>query len=69
MGLTSTRWTLAAGAADIDRDGYPELFIANDYGINEFYFNDKGKKFHERGESTLIGLSPKSGMNVSFGDI
>ena len=68
-GLTSTRWTLAAGTADIDGDGFPELFIANDYGINEFYFNEKGKKFVEEGESTLIGLSPKSGMNVSFGDI
>ena len=68
-GLTSTRWTLAAGTADIDGDGFPELFIANDYGINEFYFNEKGKKFIEKGESTLIGLSPKSGMNVSFGDI
>jgi hypothetical protein len=68
-GLTSTRWTLAAGAADVNRDGYPDLFIANDYGINEFYFNEKGLKFHENGESTLIGLSPKSGMNVSFGDV
>ena len=68
-GLTSTRWTLAAGAADVNRDGYPDLFIANDYGINEFYFNEKGIKFHENGESTLIGLSPKSGMNVSFGDV
>ena len=67
-GLTSTRWTLAAGAADVDQDGYPELFIANDYGINEFYFNERGKKFVEKGGSTLIGLSPKSGMNVSFGD-
>ena len=68
-GLTSTRWTLAAGAADINYDGYPELFIANDYGINEFYINEAGKKFHETGEKALIGLTPKSGMNVSFGDI
>ena len=68
-GLTSTRWTLAAGAADINNDGYPDLFIANDYGINEFYINEKGGKFHEIGEKALIGLSPKSGMNVSFGDI
>ncbi len=68
-GLTSTRWTLAAGAADINNDGYPELFIANDYGINEFYINEGGKRFNEEGESALIGLTPKSGMNVSFGDI
>jgi enediyne biosynthesis protein E4 len=69
VGLTSTRWTLAAGAADVNGDGYPELFIANDYGINEFYYNDKGRKFVDKGENALIGLSPKSGMNVSFGDV
>jgi len=68
-GLTSTRWTLAGGAADLNLDGFPELFIANDYGINEFYINEDGKKFREIGESALIGLTPKSGMNVSFGDI
>jgi enediyne biosynthesis protein E4 len=69
VGLTSTRWTLAAGAADLNQDGYPDLFIANDYGINELYINENGKRFHETEESALIGLSPKSGMNVSFGDI
>jgi hypothetical protein len=67
-GLTSTKWTLAAGAVDLNHDGYPELFIANDYGINELYFNDKGNKFIEKGKNALIGLAPKSGMNVSFGD-
>ena len=67
-GLTSTKWTLAAGAVDINNDGYPELFIANDYGINELYFNDKGNRFIEKGKKALIGLAPKSGMNVSFGD-
>ncbi len=68
MGLTSTRWTLAAGAIDVNNDGYQDLFIANDYGINEFYFNDKGKEFIEQGKEVLVGMTPKSGMNVSFGD-
>ncbi len=68
-GLISTRWTLAAGAIDINHDGYPDLFIANDYGINELFINEDGKKFNEIEESALIGLTPKSGMNVSFGDI
>ncbi|MBN2347735.1 MAG: CRTAC1 family protein [Bacteroidales bacterium] len=67
-GLTSTRWTLAAGAADINQDGFPELIIANDYGIDEFYFNNNGNRFTEAGDATTIGFSPKSGMNVSFGD-
>ncbi len=67
VGLSSTRWTLAAGAVDVNYDSYPELIIANDYGIDEFYFNEKGEKFIES-DNTSIGFSPKSGMNVSFGD-
>jgi hypothetical protein len=69
VGLTSTRWTLAAGSADVNRDGFPELVIANDYGIDEFYFNVNGKRLVEESRNTMIGFSPKSGMNVSFGDV
>jgi enediyne biosynthesis protein E4 len=68
-GLTSTKWTLAAAAADFNGDGYPDLFIANDYGENELYINDKGKRFVEVGKQAGIGNIPKSGMSVSFGDI
>lgn len=68
-GLTSTKWTLAAGAADINGDGYPDLFIANDYNVNQLYINEKGKKFTEAGRQSGIGNIPKSGMCVSFGDI
>jgi hypothetical protein len=68
-GLTSTRWTLAAGSADINGDGFPELIVANDFGIDEFYINREGKHFVDEGNSTMIGFSPKSGMNVSFGDV
>ncbi len=68
-GLNSTRWTLAACAADINEDGYPELIVANDYGVDEFYYNNNGEGFIEDGVSTNIGFSPKSGMNVSMGDI
>lgn len=69
MGITSRRWALAAGAADLRGTGYPDLFIANDYGVSEIYFNQDGKRFLEAGERTRVGFAPKSGMNVSFGDI
>jgi len=69
VGLTSTRWTLAAGAVDVNLDGFPELFVANDYGIDEFYLNRNGEYFEEQGSETNIGFSPKSGMNVSIGDV
>jgi hypothetical protein len=68
-GMTSTKWTLAAGAVDINGDGFIELIIANDYSIDEFYLNAGGKMFVEVGKEVGIGFTPKSGMNISFGDI
>jgi enediyne biosynthesis protein E4 len=68
VGIDSRRWALAAVAADLRGTGYPDLFIANDYGISELFFND-GKRFHEVGKQTGVGFSPKSGMNASLGDV
>ena len=68
-GLNSTKWTLAVAASDFNGDGYPDLFIANDYNVNELYINHKGEKFTEIGSKSGIGKIPKSGMSVSFGDI
>ena len=68
LGINSRRWALAAVAADLRDTGYPDLFIANDYGVSELYFND-GNRFHEVGEQTGVGFAPKSGMNASVGDI
>lgn len=69
LGPQSNRWTFAVGAADLRDTGYPDLFVANDYGINEIFFNNEGKGFTEATNDTRIGAVPKSGMNVSFGDI
>ncbi|HET9524957.1 MAG TPA: CRTAC1 family protein [Pyrinomonadaceae bacterium] len=68
VGIDTRRWALAAAAADLRGTGNIDLFIANDYGISELFFND-GKQFREAGKDTGVGFSPKSGMNASFGDI
>jgi hypothetical protein len=68
MGLTDHSWTLAAGAADLRGTGRQDLFIANDYGVSQLYLNE-GNHFREAGEQSGVGSSPKSGMNVAFGDI
>ncbi|MEO6724033.1 MAG: CRTAC1 family protein [Blastocatellia bacterium] len=69
MGLKSTRWALAAVAADLRGTGYPDLFIANDYAVSELFFNDGGKKFREAGKQTGVGYAPKSGMTAAVGDV
>ena len=68
-GIASQRWALCAAAADLRGTGYPDLFVANDYGVSELFANQEGKSFKEIGKSTGIGFAPKSGMNVAFGDI
>ena len=68
VGIDSRRWALAAAAADLRGTGNTDLFIANDYGISELFFND-GEQFREVGKETGVGFSPKSGMNASIGDV
>lgn len=69
LGIKTNRWALALGSADLNADGFADLFIANDYGVSELFFNDKGERFIDAGEKTGVGFSPKSGMNASFGDV
>jgi enediyne biosynthesis protein E4 len=68
-GIASRRWGLCVAASDLLGTGYPDLFVANDYGVSELFANQAGKSFVEIGKKTGVGYAPKSGMNVAFGDI
>jgi hypothetical protein len=69
MGIRSRRWTLAVTAADLFGTGYPDLFLANDYGVSELFANRGGKAFEDVALETGVGRSPKSGMNAAVGDV
>jgi hypothetical protein len=68
-GLTGTRWTLAAVASDLNGSGYPDLFIANDFGADQLFLNEQGKRFRNASRASNVGEVPKSGMNASMGDV
>ena len=66
-GCDSTRWTLAVAAADMDRDGFVDLYLANDYGPEELFRNVGGQRF-ELMSNVGLDESSKSGMSVTLGD-
>jgi enediyne biosynthesis protein E4 len=66
-GTDSTRWTLAAAAADLNGDGWQDLYLANDYGPEEYFENQGGERFELR-EGVGLEESSKSGMSVALGD-
>src|SRR5437667_200196 len=67
MRVGGTRWTLAVAAGDFNGDGWPDLFLANDYGPEELYVNDHGRRF----VLSRVGLESdsKSGMSATLGDV
>ena len=66
MGVGSTRWSLAVASADFNDDGWTDIYLANDYGPEELYLNEQGRRF----VLTTAGLESesKSGMSVTLGD-
>lgn len=68
MGVAGFRWTYGVGSADFNRDGWPDLYVANDYGTEELFFNREGKAF-ELAEGLGLDAKSKSGMCVSIGDV
>ncbi|QDK38635.1 FG-GAP-like repeat-containing protein [Bdellovibrio sp. NC01] len=69
-GLPETRWSLAVGIADFNKDGWPDIYIANDFGPDDLYYNHEGKYFENiKGDIFgSIGKDTYKGMNVSVGD-
>lgn len=73
-------WTLAAAANDLDGDLLPELYIANDHGVDHLLYNKSTpgkiafggvKQVRTPGvpKSKQLGNDSFKGMGVDFGDL
>jgi hypothetical protein len=76
VGIKLHGWSMAVGAADLDNDGWPDLYIANDFGPDELYFNTGASEASPHFRRVIdttghpgIGNDWWKGMNVDFGDV
>jgi len=66
-GTDDTRWALALQAADLDEDGWPDLYIANDFGVNTYYRNNRDGTFTDAAGRARV-KDPGFGMGVTVDD-
>lgn len=62
----NNRWSFAAAWEDFDRDGDPDLYVANDFGRNCLYLNDKGRFSNIAEKAGVEDMA--AGMSVAWGD-
>jgi hypothetical protein len=70
LGLTGTRWSISVATGDLDRDGYTDLYIANDFGPDELYLNEGGRAFSPVKGTFFgeVGRDTYKGMNSTLAD-
>lgn len=70
LGMPETHWSLALATGDYNRDGWTDLYIANDFGPDDLYLNDAGRRFVRvrGGWYGDIGRDTYKGMNASAAD-
>jgi Na+-translocating ferredoxin:NAD+ oxidoreductase RnfD subunit len=70
LNLKETRWSLAVGTADFNQDGWTDIYVANDFGADDLYYNQQGKTFKNIKGKMFgdIGQDTYKGMNATIGD-
>ena len=63
---------LSVAASDLDNDGWPDIYVANDSAPATLYLNQKNGTFRdvaiEAGAALSAEAKPQAGMGVSIGD-
>ena len=68
LGADNVGWGQALTHTDINQDGWQDLIVGNDFGVNSYYINKQGKGFVDMAEE-LGTDKPSYTMNVSLSDL
>ena len=67
MNENNNRYTFACGWCDYDNDGWPDLYVANDFGRKNLYRNNRDGTFHDIAHDAAVE-DFGAGMSVSWLD-
>src|SRR5206468_3824150 len=65
--IPAGRWASMPTVADYDRDGWPDLYVANEFGGNALYRNNGDGTFSERAAAAGV-VDGGASMGVAWGD-
>jgi hypothetical protein len=70
LGMPETHWTIAAASGDLNRDGWTDLYLASDFGPDDLYLNDRGRRFVRVQGPWYgdVGRDTYKGMNSTLAD-
>jgi hypothetical protein len=69
-GMPETHWTIAIGTGDLNDDGWTDLYLASDFGRDDLYLNEQGRRFRRVSGRLFgdVGMDTYKGMNSSLFD-
>lgn len=67
VGLRHAAWSGDASSADLNGDGWPDLYVLNMQGDDHFYLNEGGRRFSDRTEQ-YFPKTPWGSMGIKFFD-
>ena len=67
VGLIDKSWSGDAHVADFNEDGWPDLYVINMQGHDEYYENDQGQRFVKKSRQ-LFPATPWGAMGVGIFD-
>jgi hypothetical protein len=70
LGMPETHWSISTGSGDLNRDGWVDFYVANDFGPDDLYLNERGKRFRRVSGRWFgdVGRDTYKGMNSTLAD-
>lgn len=67
--VADTGLNLAIGITDKNADFYPDIYLGNDWGVDNFYFNRGGSQFEDMTWRLLARHTSRNSMSAEMADI